>query len=93
MVIDPILSYTGLVPKTNGTRGESRNIERRTVRRQAVFLRPYAYVRLLWAGTGGGIFGCAGSLSSRSLNLTCCLPTRLRAGKQGLSNSKGGRHG
>lgn len=90
------LSYTYPVPKTNGTRGESRNFTRRTYRPLiclAVFLRLHASVRLLWAGTGGGAFGRAGPLVNRSLNLPCCPPTPFESGVRVLSHSQGGHHG
>lgn len=90
------LSYTVRVPKTNGTGFDSPNVVWRTCRPYiylAAFLRPYASVRLLWAGTGGGTFGCAGIHTNRSVNPTCCPPASFDSEARVLSNSYGGRHG
>lgn len=72
-----------LLPYTDCTTGPTvagrgtPNLDRRTTRRSAVFLRPYAFARLLWAGLGGDGFGRAGVLSSRCSNPVVCPPTPI----------------
>lgn len=54
----------------------------------AVFLRPYAVVRLLWAGDGGEGSRPAGSLGRRSSNLGICPPTPFGSGERDNNLSK-----
>lgn len=68
------------VAETTAARGESRKVPRRTHRHLAGFFRPYASVRLLWAGDGGEGKSPAGSLGRRSLNPAICPPTPFESG-------------
>jgi|GEM_PF-2421431 len=76
----PSVRHTICARKTARAGFSSLNDPRRTSRCKAVFLRPYAFARLLWAGLGGGIFGCAGSLGRRSANPALCPPTPFSSG-------------
>lgn len=61
---------------------DSPNVPRRMNRRPAVFFRPYAFVRLLWAGDGGEGASPAGSLGRRSVNPAICPPTPFDSGER-----------
>lgn len=70
-----ILRHTFLVPQTAGTGFGDLDRQRRTHRHSAVFLRPYAVARFLWAGDCGDTFGYAGFLCHRFANPAFCPPT------------------
>lgn len=86
--------YDLSVVKTMTNGFDSLYRQRRTHRPHvlAVFLRPHALVRLLWAGYGGGTFGYAGFLCHQSVNPAVCPPTlfdsRARVNKPDI----GGHH-
>ena len=48
----------------------------------AVFLRPYAIARLLWAGLGGDTFGYAGFRYVRFANPALCPPAPFGDGER-----------
>lgn len=61
---------------------DSPNVPRRMNRHLAGFFRPYAYVRLQWAGDGGEGKSPAGSLGRRSVNPAICPPTPFDSGRR-----------
>lgn len=75
--------HNARVAETTAARVGSRKCKRRTHRHLAGFFRPYADVRLLWAGDGGEGASPAGSLLRRSSNPAICPPTPFGSGERG----------
>lgn len=86
--------YSLLVVKKMATGFDSLYVSRRTHRPHvlAVFLRPHALVRLLWAGYGRGTFGYAGFLERQSVNLAVCPPTLFDSRERVNQLVLGGHH-
>lgn len=76
------LMHNHTVLQTKSIRGESRKVPRRMNRHMAGFFRPYANVRLLWAGDDREGKSPAGSLGRRSLNPVICPPTPFESGER-----------
>lgn len=57
----------------------------------AAFFRPFALVRLLWAGDCGDTFGYAGFRRCRFANLAFCPPTSFGDGER-VHRTYGGRN-
>lgn len=86
--------YSLLVARTIATGFDSLFSLRRTHRPHvlAVFLRPHALVRLLWAGYGGEGLGPTGTLGRQSVNPAVCPPTLFDSGERVNQLVQGGHH-
>ncbi|MDD3757651.1 MAG: hypothetical protein PHN76_05760 [Advenella sp.] len=92
MTQNPILIYTNPVPETTGTGFDSLNSTSGRSASKAVFLCPYAIVRLLWAGDGREASACR-DLVPRSVNPAIYPPTPFDSGERGYQPVQGAAHG
>ncbi len=83
--------HTRAVAKTNATWFGDQTIDGGRTATLAVFLRPYAFARLFWAGDCGEGFAPAGCPSSRFANPAFCPPTPFGDGTR-ASNLDGACH-
>jgi len=85
------MAYNSAVPETAGREfGDSNTMA--DDRRSAVFLRPHAFARLLWAGLGGETFGSAGSIVPVRQPRSVPAHHRLATAEWVFMNHNGGRY-
>lgn len=82
--------YSSHVPEKKGIRFGSLNYIKAHIPRNAVFLRAFAIVCLLWAAVAGA-FGLLVSFGVPVFQPAICRPPRLEAGR-GLTAHQGGSH-